>query len=295
MIPPRIIPKAAVVNDRYEVQGLLGAHGTLEMILALDRAKGQEVVLEIASYLDDEAKLAWAKDAEAWVSLAQRVRHPNVCHVHGLEWSPWGPLVVTEYVAGPSLHTTVRRREAEGGMTADELRSIGTDLLRGLAAIHDEGVIHGDIKPGKMRIAEGRAVIHSFWSARRAEVAAMRPPGAPPEGGTPSYMSPERLRHGGASFEDDVYALALTLWEALTCRVPELGYDPRARRMKQQLKREGSAALLTTGELRQLFQALHPDPSMRPKASQMRFGAAAHGELLALDEEDRLFAEWTRA
>jgi len=144
----------------------------------------------------------------------------------------------------------------------------------------------------QLTLAADRAVIHSFWSAQRAEVAARRPPGAPPDGGTPNYMSPERLRHGGASVEDDVYAMALTLWEAFTCRVPEPGYDPRARPMKQQLMCENPATLLTTSELRQLFRALHPEPSMRPKASQMRFDAVARGELPARDDEDRLFAGW---
>jgi hypothetical protein len=62
--------------------------------------------------------------------------------------------------------------------------------------------------------------------------------------------------------------------------------------MKEQIIGESPAALLTTSELRQLFRALHADPSMRPKASQMRFGAGTRGELPPLDEEDRLFSDW---
>ena len=54
---------------------------------------------------------------------------------------------------------------------------------------------------------------------------------AAPDGGTPNYMSPERLRSGGASADDDVYAMALTLWEMWTCRVPEPGYKPRVKTM----------------------------------------------------------------
>ena len=48
-------------------------------------------------------------------------------------------------------------------------------------------------------------------------------------------MSPERIRSGGASPEDDVYALGLTLLEMWTCRVPEPGYKPRAKTMRQQI------------------------------------------------------------
>jgi serine/threonine protein kinase len=286
ILPSGNIPSGTLIHDRYEVQRSLGRHGLWEMLLSFDRVAGHDVVLEVVRLEED---LPWTRDPEEWVPLAQRVRHPNVCRVHGIEHGPWGPVVVTEYVAGPSLHLVIRARKATGGMAADELRSIATGLFRGLAAIHAEGVIHGDIKPGKMIIGADRAVIHRFWFAESADVAARRMP----DGGTPNYMSPERRRNGSASLEDDVYAMALTLWEVFTCRVPEPGYDPRARPMKEQLRRENPAAGLTAGELRQLFRALHRDPGMRPKAGQMCFDATTHGELPASDEDDRLFAGWT--
>src|SRR5262249_30215382 len=141
----------------------------------------------------------------------------------------------------------IRRRRASGGVTIDDFRAITAGLWSGLAAIHAQGVIHGDIKPGKIIIStsDGRAVIHRFWSAQRAEVVASRPTDAPLDGGTLVYMSPERWRSGGASLAGDVYAMALTLWEMCTCRVPEMGYRPRERPMKEQILSDEPTSSLT--------------------------------------------------
>ena len=83
-------------------------------------------------------------------------------------------------------------------------------------------------------------------------------------------MAPERLRSGGASVEDDLYALALTLWEMWTCRVPEPGYKPRAKPMRQQIMFDVPASL-SIDEVKQIFNGLSPEAEMRPPARYMRF------------------------
>ncbi len=92
-------------------------------------------------------------------------------------------------------------------------------------------------------------------------------------------MSPERLRSGGASPEDDVYAMALTLWEMWTCRVPEPGYKPRAKTMRSQIMFDVPAGL-SIDEVKQIFRGMNEDPQMRPQARHMRFfnPTAAHHE-----------------
>jgi serine/threonine-protein kinase len=130
--------------------------------------------------------------------------------------------------------------------------------------------VHGDLKPGNVMVTDERSVILDFGFAQERARAAQRRPGSPPDGGTPHYMSPERLRDGGASPDDDVYALALTLWEMWTCRVPEPGSRPRAKAMRQQIQFD-VPAMLTHDEIRQVFRALNEDPAMRPQARHMRF------------------------
>ena len=83
-------------------------------------------------------------------------------------------------------------------------------------------------------------------------------------------MAPERIRSGGASIEDDLYALGLTLWEMWTCRVPEPGYKPRAKPMRQQIMFDVPAGL-SVDEIKQIFRCLADDPQQRLPARHLRF------------------------
>src|SRR5262249_2501402 len=83
-------------------------------------------------------------------------------------------------------------------------------------------------------------------------------------------MSPERLRSGGASPEDDVYALGLTLWEMWTCRVPEPGSKPRSKPMKTQIMFDVPSGL-SIDEVKQIYRCLSEDAVMRPMARHPRF------------------------
>ncbi|RYE92592.1 MAG: FHA domain-containing protein, partial [Myxococcales bacterium] len=201
---------------------------------------------------------------------ARAISHPNICRVHDLAPSPWGPILVMEHIAGQTLHSHIRRRKAHGGYTADEFRKIASEICQGLAAIHAQGLVHGDLKPGNVMVTDDRSMILDFGFAQEKARLAARRPGAPPDGGTPNYMSPERLRSGGASPEDDVYALGLTLWEMWTCRVPEPGYKPRSRSMKAQIMFDVPAGL-SMDEVKQIHRCLSDDPQLRLQARHMRF------------------------
>ena len=265
---PPPITAGTVINDRYEIRQSLGKGGMGEVFLAFDRPTQQTVALKVVR---EESRMPGDDEAlRQELLLARSVGHPNVCRVHDLAPSPWGPILVMEQIPGQTLHTHIRKRKAQGGYSGDEFRKIASEVCNGLAAIHAQGLVHGDLKPGNVMVSEGRTVILDFGFAQERARASARRPGAPPDGGTPNYMSPERLRNGGASPEDDVYAMALTLWEMWTCRVPEPGHKPRAKPMKQQIMFDVPAAL-TNDEIRQIFRALHENPTMRPQARQMRF------------------------
>src|SRR5438477_1815609 len=265
-IPP--LGHGTVVNDRYEIRQSLGKGGMGEVFLAYDRSTQQSVALKVVR---EESRMPGDDEAlRQELLLARSVSHPNVCRVHDLAPSPWGPVLVMERIAGQTLHTHIRRRKAHGGYTSDEFRKIASEACAGLAAIHAQGLVHGDLKPGNVMVTDDRAIILDFGFAQeRARVSARRP-GAPPDGGTPNYMSPERLRNGGASEDDDVYAMALTLWEMWTCKVPEPGAKPRSKTMKQQIMFDVPSGL-SIDEVKQIFRGMNEDPAMRPQARHMRF------------------------
>ncbi len=264
--PP--LGQGTVVNDRYEIRQSLGKGGMGEVFLAYDRTTQQPSALKVVR---EESRMPGDDEAlRQELLLARSVSHPNVCRVHDLAPSPWGPILVMEHIAGQTLHTHIRRRKAQGGYTADEFRKIASETAAGLAAIHAQGLVHGDLKPGNVMVTNDRAIILDFGFAQERARLSARRPGAPPDGGTPNYMAPERLRSGGASPEDDMYALGLTLWEMWTCRVPEPGYRPRAKPMRSQIMFDVPASL-SVDEIKQIFRCLTDDPSSRPNARHMRF------------------------
>lgn len=265
---PNPIVSGTVINDRYEIRQSLGKGGMGEVFLAFDRSTQEPVALKIVR---EEARMPGDDEALRQELLhARSVGHPNVCRVHDLAPSPWGPILVMEHIAGQTLHSHIRRRKAHGGYTPDEFRKTASESSGGLAAIHAQGLVHGDLKPGNVMVTEDRAVILDFGFAQERARLSARRPGAPPDGGTPNYMSPERLRSGGASPEDDVYALGLTLWEMWTCRVPEPGSKPRSRPMRSQIMFDVPASL-SIDEVKQVYRCLTDDPQLRPQAKHLRF------------------------
>lgn len=264
--PP--LGQGTVVNDRYEIRQSLGKGGMGEVFLAYDRTTQQPVALKVVR---EESRMPGDDEAlRQELLLARSVSHPNVCRVHDLSPSPWGPILVMEHIAGQTLHTHIRRRKAQGGYTADEFRKIASEAAAGLAAIHAQGLVHGDLKPGNVMVTNDRAIILDFGFAQERARLSARRPGAPPDGGTPNYMAPERLRSGGASPEDDMYALGLTLWEMWTCRVPEPGYRPRAKPMRSQIMFDVPSSL-SVDEIKEIYRCLTDDPALRPQARHLRF------------------------
>jgi eukaryotic-like serine/threonine-protein kinase len=263
-----------IVNDRYEIRQSLGKGGMGEVFLAYDRTTQQPVALKIVR---EESRMPGDDEAlRQELLLARSVSHPNVCRVHDLASSPYGPILVMEHITGQTLHSHIRRKKAQGGYTADEFRRIAHDVASGVAAIHQQGLVHGDLKPGNVMVTTnqdgsfGKAMVLDFGFAKERARASARRPGAPPDGGTPNYMSPERIRSGGASPEDDVYALGLTLLEMWTCRVPEPGYKPRAKTMRQQIMFDVPAGL-SIDEIKQVFRCLSDDAQQRLPARHLRF------------------------
>lgn len=265
--PPPLGP-GSLVNERYEIRQSLGKGGMGEVFLAYDRSTQEPVALKVVR---EESRMPGDDEAlRQELLLARSVSHPNVCRVHDLAPSLWGPILVMEHINGQTLHTHIRRRKAQGGYGADEFRKIASEVGAGLAAIHAQGLVHGDLKPGNVMVTKDRAIILDFGFAQERARLGPRRPGAPPDGGTPNYMAPERLRSGGASPEDDIYALGLTLWEMWTCRVPEPGYKPRLKPMRSQIMFDVPASL-SVDEIKQIFRCLSDDPEMRPEAKRLRF------------------------
>src|SRR4051812_27823157 len=162
--PP--IGHGTVINDRYEIRQSLGKGGMGEVFLAYDRTTQQPVALKIVR---EESRMPGDDEALRQELLhARSVSHPNVCRVHDLAPSVYGPILVMEHITGQTLHTHIRRKKASGGYTADEFRRIAHEVCSGVGAIHSQGLVHGDLKPGNVMVTAspegglGKAMVLDF-------------------------------------------------------------------------------------------------------------------------------------
>jgi predicted Ser/Thr protein kinase len=200
-----------LVGKRYTVERLLGKGGMGAVYLAIDEVLGKEVALKVV----DER---FAKNLDRLrdeVLLAQEVSHRNVCRTYDLEEVEGHWLVKMEYVDGETLADKVA---AAGRLSVAEARAIARQIAHGLAAAHERGVVHRDLKPQNILIEKDshRVVLMDFGLARLAELAGQTAEGV---AGTPEYMAPEQARGREVDGRADLYALGCVLYFMLTGQV----------------------------------------------------------------------------
>ncbi len=202
--------------------------------------------------------------------------NPNVCRVHDLAPSLWGPILVMEHITGQTLHTHIRRKKAQGGYTADEFRQIASEVCPGLAAIHAQGLVHGDLKPGNVMVTstDGRRKAidpRLRLRARSARALSARRPGAPPDGGTPNYMSPGAppLRRRQRRRRSSTRSAS----RSGRCG-PAASPSPATSRARRRCASRSCSTCppgSSIDEIKQIFRCLNEDPQMRPQARHLRF------------------------
>jgi serine/threonine protein kinase len=180
---------------------------------AQDRELGREVALKLVWLPPGNRELAKRVLREARVT--SRLQHPGVVRVfdHEVDTEAGLAWVVYELVEGVDLEARIQGR---GPLSPAEVRRLGADLAHALAAVHEVGVVHRDVKPGNVLLRrDGSPVLCDFGLAADAEArSALTQPGWLL--GTPAYLAPELLRMGELGPAADQYSLGATLWEALT-------------------------------------------------------------------------------
>ncbi|HEY3840859.1 MAG TPA: serine/threonine-protein kinase [Bryobacteraceae bacterium] len=262
-----------LLAGRYRILGLLGRGGMGEVYRATDLMVGQSVALK---FLPEEA----ARDQRLLerfhgeVRVARQVSHPNVCRVYDIGQIDGMPFISMEYVDGEDLSSLLTRI---GRLPADKALETARKLCAGLAAAHDRGVIHRDLKPQNIMMNKrGEVVIMDFGLA----AVAAQLTGQESRNGTPAYMSPEQLKGAEVTQRSDVYALGLVLYELFTGKKP---YE--ARNVRQLLDLQESAQLTSMTSIaadvdpsveKVIRRCLEPDPARRP-ASPLSVAAALPG------------------
>ena len=200
---------------RLELSERLGEGTFGEVYRAFDRTLEREVAVKLLHVGRPQARLARVLDEAR--ALA-RVRHPNVVVVHDAEVHDGRVGLCMELIRGQTLSSLL---SAHGRLGATEATSIGQALCRALAAVHNEGLLHRDIKAQNvMREEGGRVVLMDFGAGQRLERAGQPPPRLT---GTPLYLAPELLAGGKATVQSDIYSLGVLLYHLVTNDYPVSG------------------------------------------------------------------------
>lgn len=162
---------------------------------------------------------------EAEARSAAGLSHPNVVAVYDTGEHQGLPFIVMERLPGETLAQHIQR----GPVDLAWLRVLAGDVLGALAAAHAAGIVHRDIKPGNILIAEnGCAKVADFGIAKSLEGVGPDLTGTNLLLGTPAYMAPERVAGEPATAQCDIYGLGVVLYEAAAGRKPFTGATPVA-------------------------------------------------------------------
>jgi tetratricopeptide (TPR) repeat protein len=217
------------IAGRFRIERRLGAGGMGEVYEASDTALGgSRLALKTirAEYAAHDAYIARFKQE---LQLLRQVTHANVCRV--FDFVPGSPSFFTmELIEGQTL---AARLQTGGPIPPNEAASICSQILEGLQAAHDAGVIHRDLKPANIMLTAGddpRVVLMDFGVAHGAHAASTGNT-ALTQGavvGTPAYMSPEQLQGLPVTPATDIYSFGVVAYEALTGKPPFTGPSPLA-------------------------------------------------------------------
>ena len=216
--PPSGFFAGLVLDGRYRLESLLGEGGMGTVWIGSQLALQRRVAVKSLRVASPSQRERLRREALALAA----VHHPSIVEVHDYGETEDGlPYVVMELVEGESL---AARLDRVGAFPAEEAVSLVIPLLEGLAAAHRAGVIHRDIKPDNVVLAEGRAGVApkllDFGIARVDSDADARLTLDGGLVGTPAYMAPEQMRNAPTDERVDVWGVGALLYHLLAGEAP---------------------------------------------------------------------------
>jgi eukaryotic-like serine/threonine-protein kinase len=212
-----------LLDRRYQVRSRIAHGGMATVYLATDTRLDREVALKVM-----HADLARDADfVDRFIGEAKSVAklsHPNIVGVYDQGADGQYLFLAMEYVHGQTLRAVLREH---GWLPWQDALGVLDQILAGLAAAHQAGIVHRDVKPENVLItADGRVKVVDFGLARASAAAGNTRAGMII--GSVAYLAPEQVTGGVTDARTDVYAAGVMLFEMLTGRQPFTGETPLA-------------------------------------------------------------------
>ena len=209
---------------RYEIEKVIGTGGMGIVLKGYDTELHRIVAIKVLlPHLANSgaARRRFSREAQS----AAAVVHEHVIPIYNVESEGDIPYLVMQYVPGESLQGRV---DAHGPLSVPEILRIGRQAAAGLAAAHDQGVVHRDVKPANLLLEESldRVLISDFGLARTVDDATLTRTGI--VAGTPHYMSPEQAGGEVVDRRTDLFSLGSVLYFMATGRPPFRADSPMA-------------------------------------------------------------------
>jgi serine/threonine-protein kinase len=214
-----------LVGGRYRIDGFVGEGGMGRVYRASDLQAARPVAIKqlSPSYAEDRPAVERFRRE---IEVAQKLDHQNLVRVYDAgKWEGMSYLAM-EYVDGDSLKERIQQRKTVDPESAVALL---LQLCDGLEAIHDQGVVHRDVKPANVLIdRSGTVKLCDFGLAFTEGVTLTRLTESGASMGTPEYMAPEQIEGKRVDSRADIYALGVLMYETFTGEIPFTGDSPLA-------------------------------------------------------------------
>nr|MDT0659703.1 serine/threonine-protein kinase [Micromonospora sp. DSM 115978] len=256
-----------LIAGRYRLSHTVGSGGMGRVWLARDEMLRRDVAIKEVlppDWMTEREREDLRTETLREARSAARLNHPHVVQIYDVVHAGPSPWIVMEYVRSRSLQEIL---QSEGPVRPERAAGIGLAVLAALRAAHDAGVLHRDVKPHNVLIAEdGRVVLTDFGLATvDGGDGAMTRAGIVL--GSPQYVAPERAAEGASTVEADLWSLGATLYAAVEGRSPF--YRPTTMATLTALAVAPPDPMRLAGPLRPVLAGLlRRDPAARLTAAE---------------------------
>ncbi|MFD6858431.1 serine/threonine-protein kinase [Rhodococcus sp. NPDC060090] len=267
----RVVGPDHLVAGRYRLDSKLGGGGMGAVWLARDNRLGRNVAVKqviSTADLDPAAAEEIRRRALREGRVAAQLTHEHAISMYDVALHYGEPWLVMEHLPSRSLAQVMNAIDT---LPPYVVAQIGADVADALAAAHEAGIVHRDVKPGNILIAERG---HDAGVVKISDFGIARAKGDNDPSsviiGTPAYFAPEVARGSDPTEASDVFSLGATLYTAVEGQ-PPFGYETDSIALLHRVARAEIIPPTRTGLLTDtLLTMLEPDPSRRPTMSEAR-------------------------